>query len=75
MCWDAAGQSQVRSAFDPVGYESRGQWIDSSYSGAFGPEGTWPVVRRYVNMPGYNQTRQLEIRFTKWFLGFVKPSD
>ena len=47
--------------------ERNSQWIDSSYSGAFGPEGTWPGVRRYVNMPGYNQPRQFEIRFTKWF--------
>ena len=43
------------------------QWIDSGYDGRFGPNGTWPEVGRYVNMPGYNRPREFELTFRKEF--------
>jgi hypothetical protein len=43
------------------------QWIDSGYDWAFGPEGQWPEVGRYVNMPGYNRPREVELIFRKDF--------
>ena len=43
------------------------QWIDSGNDGNFGPNGTWPDVGRYVNMPNYNSPREFELTFTKDF--------
>lgn len=43
------------------------QWISSGYDGWFGPEGLWPEVGRYVNMPGYNRPREFELTFRKDF--------
>jgi outer membrane receptor protein involved in Fe transport len=43
------------------------QWISSGYDQWFGPEGLWPEVGRYVNMPGYNRPREFELTFRKDF--------
>ncbi|MEH6607074.1 MAG: TonB-dependent receptor [Pseudomonadales bacterium] len=43
------------------------QWVDSSSDGDFGETGTWPEVGRYVNMPGYNRPREIEVSFSKDF--------
>jgi iron complex outermembrane receptor protein len=42
-------------------------WIDSGYDWAFGSEGQWSEVGRYVNMPGYNRPREFELTFRKDF--------
>jgi hypothetical protein len=43
------------------------QWIASWYDGDLGPEGTFPEVGRYVNMPTYNRPREVELTFRKEF--------
>lgn len=43
------------------------QWISSGYDQYFGPEGLWPEVERYVNMPNYNRPREFELTFRKDF--------
>jgi len=43
------------------------QWIDSGYDQYFGPDGQYPEVGRYVNMPGYNRPREVELTFRKDF--------
>jgi hypothetical protein len=43
------------------------QWISSGYDQWFGPQGLWPEVGRYVNMPGYNRPREVELTFRKDF--------
>jgi len=43
------------------------QWISSGYDQYFGPEGLWPEVGRYVNMPAYNRPREFELTFRKNF--------
>lgn len=43
------------------------QWISSGYDQYFGPEGLWPEVGRYVNMPNYNRPREFELTFRKNF--------
>jgi outer membrane receptor protein involved in Fe transport len=43
------------------------QWISSGYDQWFGPQGLWPEVGRYVNMPGYNRPREFELTFRKDF--------
>jgi outer membrane receptor protein involved in Fe transport len=43
------------------------QWIASYYDGYFGPNGLWPEVGRYVNMPAYNRPREFELLFRKDF--------
>jgi len=43
------------------------QWIRSDHDGALGPDGTFPEVGRYVNMPAYNRPREVELTFRKDF--------
>jgi outer membrane receptor protein involved in Fe transport len=43
------------------------QWVASYYDWAFGKEGLYPDVGRYVNMPGYNRPRDFELTFRKDF--------
>jgi hypothetical protein len=43
------------------------QWISSGYDWAFGPEGLYPEVGRYVNMPGYIRPREFELTYRKDF--------
>lgn len=43
------------------------QWISSWGDQYFGPEGEYPEVGRYVNMPGYNRPREFELTFRKDF--------
>ena len=43
------------------------QWIASYYDWAFGKNGLYPEVNRYVNMPGYNRPREFELTFRKEF--------
>ena len=47
-------------------------WIDSGYAWRFGDNadpapGSMPGLNRYVNMPSYNQPRQIELTFKKEF--------
>ncbi len=43
------------------------QWVASYYDWAFGTEGLYPNVGRYVNMPGYNRPREFELTYRKDF--------
>jgi len=53
----------IRNIWD----DRNAQWISSGYDQYFGPEGLWPDVGRYVNMPVYNRPREFELTFRKDF--------
>jgi iron complex outermembrane receptor protein len=61
------GNWSLRLSIWNVWDDRTAQWISSGYDGRFGPEGTWPEVGRYVNMPNYNRPREFQLTFTKDF--------
>jgi outer membrane receptor protein involved in Fe transport len=61
------GNWTVRLSIWNIWDDRNAQWISSGYDQYFGPQGLWPEVNRYVNMPGYNRPREFELSFIKDF--------
>jgi len=61
------GNWSLRLSIWNIWDDRNAQWINSGYDGYFGPEGLWPEVGRYVNMPNYNRPREFQLTFTKDF--------